>query len=126
MLLCREKEWVLDDDVRYMKCVGGPAGREGILVACGDGNVFKIYVNNAFPCLLWKHSHGVRYADLSALSSTLALIDDNACLCTVSLKQGHVRSTTQCDTILLLLCVPDVLSRPSPCCGQCLDELPFS
>lgn len=91
---CREKEWVLDDDVRYVKCVGGPTGREGILVACRDGQVFKIYVNNTFPCLMWKHRRAIRYADLSVLSSSLALIDDDSCLSVVSLKQGNVRTAS--------------------------------
>jgi hypothetical protein len=91
-----------------MKCLGGPAGCEGILVACQDGHVFKIYVNNSFPCLLWKHRRAVRYADLSALHSSLALVDDDACLCTVSMKQGHVRSTGQNDTELLLRSQPDI------------------
>ena len=63
----------MDGDIRYVKCLGGPAGREGILVACQDGQVFKVYVNNAFPCLLWQHSRAIRYADLSVLSS-LSLI----------------------------------------------------
>ena len=89
----REKEWVLDDDVRYVKCLGGAAGREGILVACRDGQVFKVYVNNAFPCLLWQHRRAIRYADVSVLSSSLALIDDDSCLCVVNVKQGNVRSS---------------------------------
>ena len=91
----REKEWVLDDDVRYVKCLGGPAGREGILAACRDGQVFKVYVNNAFPCLLWKHRRAIRYADVSVLGSSLALIDDDSCLCVVNVKQGNVRSSPQ-------------------------------
>lgn len=102
VVLCREKEWVLDDNVTYVKCMGGPTGREGILVACRDGQVFKFYVNNAFPCLLWKHRRAIRYTDLSVLSNSLALIDDEACLSVVSLKQGNVRSPSRYEIMSLL------------------------
>lgn len=74
-----------------MKCFGGPPGREGMLVACHDGQVHEIFVNNAFPCLLWKHNRCIRYTDISALHSTLGVLDDKDSLCVVNLKQGHVR-----------------------------------
>jgi intraflagellar transport protein 122 len=35
-----------------MKCIGGPPRKEGIMVGLKNGNVFKIYLDNAFPILL--------------------------------------------------------------------------
>ena len=37
----RVREWVMDSTIRYIKPVGGPAGREGLIVGCDDGNVYR-------------------------------------------------------------------------------------
>lgn len=78
--------------MRYVKCLGGPRGREGILVACRDGRVLKVFVNNAFPCHVWRHPRPIRYADISVESSGLAVIDDESKLTVINLLTGVVRN----------------------------------
>lgn len=61
----REREWILDSVIRYIKVVGGAVGREGLLVGLKDGQILKIFVDNPFPQLLIKHTSCIRCLDLS-------------------------------------------------------------
>jgi hypothetical protein len=61
----REREWILDSVIRYIKVVGGAAGREGLLVGLKDGQILKIFVDNPFPQQLFKHTSCIRCLDLS-------------------------------------------------------------
>ena len=54
------REWVMDAVVRYIKVAGGPPGREGLLLGLKSGAVLKIFVDNAFPIPLIKHTSGIR------------------------------------------------------------------
>eukprot|EP01137_Pigoraptor_chileana_P031284 Opistho-2@18911 len=73
----KEKEWNLEALIRYIKVVGGPPGREGLLVGLKDGQVLKIFVDNAFPIQLIKQATSVRCLDLSASRNKLAVVDEN-------------------------------------------------
>ncbi|WIA11467.1 hypothetical protein OEZ85_011583 [Tetradesmus obliquus] len=70
------REWMMDAVVRYIKVAGGPAGKEGLLVGLKHGAVLKIYVDNAFPIPLIKHTCSIRCLDLSCSRRKLALVDE--------------------------------------------------
>lgn len=74
----KEREWVLDSVIRYIKVVGGPSRREGLLVGLKSGLIQKLFVDNPFPIQLIKHNASVRCLDLSASRTKLAVVDENA------------------------------------------------
>lgn len=74
----REREWTMDAVIRYIKVVGGPEGREGLLVGLKSGVVLRIFVDNPFPHVLVKHTCAVRCLDLSMSRRKLAVVDENA------------------------------------------------
>lgn len=77
----KEREWMMESLIRYIKVIGGPPGREGLLVGLKNGQIMKIFVDNAFPILLLKQSTSVRCLDMSATRTKLAVVDEhNTCL----------------------------------------------
>ncbi len=91
LILCHEKklqlydfkgekvrEWVLEALIRYIRVVGGPAGREGLIVGLRSGAVFKVFVDNHFPIELIIHKEPVRCLDLSSDRRKLALVDEKS------------------------------------------------
>lgn len=76
----REREWVLDSLIRYIKVIGGPPGREGLLLGLKNGQILKIFLDNPFPIGLTKIGSAVRCLDLSASRTKLAVVDEqNTC-----------------------------------------------
>eukprot|EP00727_Mastigamoeba_balamuthi_P011662 m51a1_g7118 putative intraflagellar transport protein 122 homolog isoform x2 (1281) ;mRNA; r:111972-117314 len=73
----REREWILESLIRYIKVVGGPRGREGLLVGLKNGQIVKIFIDNPFPISLIKQKSCVRCLDLSASRKKLAIVDEN-------------------------------------------------
>ncbi|CAF0800008.1 unnamed protein product [Brachionus calyciflorus] len=84
------KEWQMEYSVRYLKVIGGPVGKEGILVGLRSGHVFQIFVDSAFPVQLIKQSNSIRYVDMSMQRQKLAVIDDNLTLFVYNLKNGDL------------------------------------
>lgn len=74
----KEREWVMEAVIRYIKVVGGAPGREGLLVGLKNGGVLRIFVDKAFPQLLVTHTAAVRCLDMSANRLQLAVVDENA------------------------------------------------
>eukprot|EP01116_Phalansterium_solitarium_P016577 TRINITY_DN3872_c0_g3_i3.p1 TRINITY_DN3872_c0_g3~~TRINITY_DN3872_c0_g3_i3.p1 ORF type:complete len:1186 (+),score=383.77 TRINITY_DN3872_c0_g3_i3:201-3758(+) len=74
----REREWMLESLIRYIKVVGGPPGREGLLVGLKNGLIFKIFIDNPFPIHLIKQKTAVRCLDLSMSRQKLAVVDENS------------------------------------------------
>jgi hypothetical protein len=119
---CRVQEWIAESDVKFMKCIGGCPGAEGILAACGDGQVLNILLDNPFPILLWQHQTAVQLSDLSASKGSLALVDRNHDLVVVDLNRNQVRrpqtslaSRATLLTISLQICSQD--------CQACVVQL---
>ena len=84
----KEREWVLEAAIRYIKVVGGPAGGEGLLVGLKSGGVFKVFVNNPFPLLIVRHKSAVRCLDLSMSRTRLALVDESSTLYVYDCETG--------------------------------------
>lgn len=91
VILCQEKklqlysfkgkkvrEWILEAVIRYIKVIGGPSGREGLLVGLKNGFVVKIFIDNRFPISLIKHKSAIRCLDLSSSKLKLAVVDENS------------------------------------------------
>jgi len=72
------REWVLEAVIRYIRVVGGPTAREGLLVGLKNGAVFKIFIDNKFPVKLVKHQAPIRCLDLSSSRKKLAVVDENS------------------------------------------------
>ena len=85
----REREWVLESVIRYIKVVGGPAGREGLVVGLEDGQTCRIFIDNPFPVKLVKHTAAIRCLDVSASRDKLAVVDDNSLVTVYALKTGE-------------------------------------
>ena len=64
-----------------LQVVGGPPGREGLLVGLKNGQILKIFADNPFPIPLLKQNTSVRCLDMSATRNKLAVVDEhNTCL----------------------------------------------
>ncbi|XP_063677481.1 intraflagellar transport protein 122 homolog isoform X2 [Bolinopsis microptera] len=72
----KEREWVLEANIRYIKVIGGPPGKEGLLVGLRSGQVLKIFVDNPFPMLIIKQPQCIRCIDISMGRDKLAIIDE--------------------------------------------------
>jgi len=84
------REWTMEYSVRYIKVVGGPPGKECILVGLKSGHVFQIFVDSLFPVLLHKQANSIRYIDMSMNKRKIAVIDDNLTLYVYSLKNNQL------------------------------------
>lgn len=73
-----EREWSFDVVIRYIKVIGGPSGREGVLIGLKSGSVFQIFLNNPFPVLLLEQKNPIRCLDLSLARTKLAIVDDQS------------------------------------------------
>ncbi|XP_018007047.1 intraflagellar transport protein 122 homolog [Hyalella azteca] len=86
----REREWQLDSMIRYIKVVGGPPNREGLLLGLKNGQVLKIFLDNAFPVHLLTVSSAIRCLDLNSSRHRLAVVDDNSDLLVYTLPEGEL------------------------------------
>uniref|UniRef100_UPI00358E285F intraflagellar transport protein 122 homolog isoform X2 n=1 Tax=Myxine glutinosa TaxID=7769 RepID=UPI00358E285F len=73
----KEREWHMEALIRYIKVIGGPMGREGLLIGLKHGQILKIFVDNSFPIVLLKQSTSVRCLDMSMSRSKIAVVDEN-------------------------------------------------
>ena len=73
----QEQEWNFDSFIRFVKMIGGPAGRETALVGLRNGEVMKIFVDNPFPMQVVKIPAAVRCVDLSCDKKRIAVVDEH-------------------------------------------------
>ncbi|XP_047231426.1 intraflagellar transport protein 122 homolog isoform X2 [Girardinichthys multiradiatus] len=106
----KEKEWVMESMIRYIKVIGGPPGKEGLLVGLKNGAILKIFVDNPFPITLLKLSTSVRCLDMSASRNKLAVVDEHNTLLVYDINSkellfqepnaNSVAWNTQCEDML--------------------------
>ncbi|CAL1605566.1 unnamed protein product [Knipowitschia caucasica] len=106
----REKEWVMESLIRYIKVIGGPQAREGLLVGLKNGAILKIFVDNPFPITLLKLSTSVRCLDMSTSRNKLAVVDEHNTLLVYDINSkellfqepnaNSVAWNTQCEDML--------------------------
>ncbi|XP_020611190.1 intraflagellar transport protein 122 homolog isoform X2 [Orbicella faveolata] len=86
----KEREWVMESLIRYIKVIGGPSGREGLLVGLKNGQIMKIFINNPFPLPLLKQETSVRCLDLSTSRNKLAVVDENSTCLVYNLSNNEL------------------------------------
>ncbi|KAK6056805.1 WD domain, G-beta repeat protein [Cooperia oncophora] len=62
--------------------IGGPPGRETILIGLREGQVCKLFVDNPFPVQVLKLNGPIKCIDISATRRHIAVVDDSG-LCVV-------------------------------------------
>ncbi|XP_074605343.1 intraflagellar transport protein Oseg1 [Brevipalpus obovatus] len=73
-----EREWILEQLIRYLKIIGGPTGREQILVGLKNGQILQIFINNPFPVAVVKIQNSVRCLDVSMSRKKIAVVDEKS------------------------------------------------
>uniref|UniRef100_A0A674MN24 Intraflagellar transport protein 122 homolog n=1 Tax=Takifugu rubripes TaxID=31033 RepID=A0A674MN24_TAKRU len=112
----KEKEWVMESLIRYIKVIGGPPAREGLLVGLKNGAVryilkfLDIILLYFFPITLLKLSSSVRCLDMSASNNKLAVVNEHNTLLVYDLNSkellfqepnaNSVAWNTQCEDML--------------------------
>ncbi|CAD7929537.1 unnamed protein product [Amoebophrya sp. A120] len=87
-----EREWNLEALIRYIKVIGGPPRKEGILVGLKSGHVLKIFVDNPFPVCLVKQATAVRCLDLNCSRKKLAVVDEQSNLLVYDLSKSSTQA----------------------------------
>ena len=72
----KEREWIMDAQIRYLKVIGGLPGKEGLIVGVKNGQVWKVFIDNQFPISIASINGSVRCVDLSMTRRKLAIVDE--------------------------------------------------
>uniref|UniRef100_A0A146KPJ0 Intraflagellar transport protein 122 homolog n=3 Tax=Lygus hesperus TaxID=30085 RepID=A0A146KPJ0_LYGHE len=91
----KEREWQLEATVRYIRIIGGPPNREGLLIGLSNGQVVKIYLDNAFPVELLRIDSSVKCLDMSPSRKKLAVVNDREQCLVYDLTTNHLLFTEQ-------------------------------
>ncbi|CAH8535112.1 unnamed protein product [Schistosoma rodhaini] len=83
----KEREWIVDSPVNYIRIIGGPPNKEGLLLGLKNGQVVQIIVDNAFPIHLTKIMNEVYSVDISRNRDKLAIVDNNKTMNVYSLEK---------------------------------------
>lgn len=86
----REREWIMESPIRYIKVIGGPSTREGILIGLKNGLIMEIFLDNPFPITLLKQNTSVRCLDISCNRQKIAVVDEHSTLLVYSLQNKEL------------------------------------
>lgn len=77
----KHREWVLESPIKYIRVMGGPPGREGLLTGLRNGQILQVFLDNPFPVQILKINTSMRCLDLNTTRKRLAVVDEhNTCL----------------------------------------------
>ncbi|XP_972704.1 intraflagellar transport protein 122 homolog [Tribolium castaneum] len=85
-----EKEWNFESPIRYIKIIGGPPGKEGMILGLKNGQVWEVHLDNIHPLLKVTVNGGIRCLDLSQKKSKLAVVDETGLLQVFHSKTGEL------------------------------------
>lgn len=86
----QEKEWIFNSPIRYIKNVGGPPGKEGLLLGLKNGQVWEVHLDNIHPLLKVSVAESVRCLDLSQRKEKLAVVDEGGSLQIFTYRTGEL------------------------------------
>ncbi|XP_018334742.1 intraflagellar transport protein 122 homolog, partial [Agrilus planipennis] len=72
----KDKEWEFDSTIRYIKVVGGPPSKEGLIAGLKNGQIWKIYLDNSFPLLILSVHAAVRCLDMTESKDKISVVDE--------------------------------------------------
>ncbi|XP_022909973.2 intraflagellar transport protein 122 homolog [Onthophagus taurus] len=72
----KDREWVFDSPIKYIKIIGGPPRQEGLILGLKNGQVWQVHLDNSFPLLKITIQSPIRCLDLSQHKKKLAVVDD--------------------------------------------------
>lgn len=85
-----EREWSFDSDIKYLRVLGGAAGREALITGLKNGEIYLIYIDNQFPILLYQHDIPIRSLDVSCNRKKLAIVDENFDIIVIEISTKNV------------------------------------
>ncbi|CAG9855625.1 unnamed protein product [Phyllotreta striolata] len=86
----REQTWTFDAPIRYIKNVGGPPGKEGLVLGLKNGQVWEVHLDNMHPLLKVTVNEGIRCLDLSQRKQKLAVVDDSGMCQIFNFRTGEL------------------------------------
>ncbi|KAJ3336316.1 hypothetical protein HDU93_003092 [Gonapodya sp. JEL0774] len=106
----RKRDWHLEEDVSCVMVVGGPVGREGLLVGLANGQVLELFLWSSFPLPLVRTMSTVWKMELNCVRQKIAVIDAEQVLQVFDLRtkelqfqEPRVQSVTwnaECENII--------------------------
>lgn len=81
---------MMESPIRYIKVIGGPSTREGILIGLKNGLIMEIFLDNPFPITLLKQNTSVRCLDISCNRQKIAVVDEHSTLLVYSLHNKEL------------------------------------
>lgn len=80
----------MESPIRYIKVIGGPPTREGILIGLKNGLIVEIFLDNPFPITLLKQNTSVRCLDISSNRQRIAVVDEHNTLLVYNLQNKEL------------------------------------
>lgn len=71
----RTRVWMVDSDIKFVKVVGGPCGKEGVILGLNNGKVVQVFLDNPFPIPLTQRDSAIISADFSLNRDRFATVD---------------------------------------------------